>query len=420
VHHIDGGTNGWDKSAWALVLDGVMGGRSTGRASYQDNTMTFSGTISLNGGGFSSVRRSLPTTDFSSYAGIVVEFYAQQYVDSSSYPLGVHVQLGDRTSSWNFASALAVPLAKSDGKKVSIFLPMSSFDKASRSGWNCHWCKLDPTTVYELAIYVLFQEGNFELKLYSMYAVETAAAAPAFVPPVLAMDQNAVVALVQATIGSGATLYDKGYKGLCVAQYASASRSIVAATGVSSTIKAVACAGLTRAVKGEKVEDAWALRRAFDAILADAKGQARPLKGHYPSYVQDDFLPAVGATLDGDCNAATLTAINFPMGNMRSGSAGNKKANSDDEDESSLLIGVVVAGSLILCLCLILGIGFAVRTAKRQTKRLPEVRAHEVDKQAWQDIENSEIDNGIIAPCTQTGAVIVVVGNPVSTPKENR
>ena len=42
---------------WRTVLDGVMGGRSTGSFVVEDGCMVFTGVLNTNGGGFSSVRR---------------------------------------------------------------------------------------------------------------------------------------------------------------------------------------------------------------------------------------------------------------------------------------------------------------------------------------------------------------------------
>ena len=42
---------------WRTVLDGVMGGRSTGSFEVRDGSMVFTGVLNTNGGGFSSVRR---------------------------------------------------------------------------------------------------------------------------------------------------------------------------------------------------------------------------------------------------------------------------------------------------------------------------------------------------------------------------
>lgn len=48
-----------DPSAWSVVNDGVMGGRSNGNVAIADSTMRFTGTIVTAGGGFTSVRLTL-------------------------------------------------------------------------------------------------------------------------------------------------------------------------------------------------------------------------------------------------------------------------------------------------------------------------------------------------------------------------
>jgi len=52
-------------SNWRTVLDGVMGGRSTGNRFYDDGHMVFKGSINTNGGGFSSIRRPMSPGDMS-------------------------------------------------------------------------------------------------------------------------------------------------------------------------------------------------------------------------------------------------------------------------------------------------------------------------------------------------------------------
>jgi len=47
-------------SQWLVVNDNVMGGRSLGDRSFNNGTMTFTGSINTNGGGFSSLRLPLP------------------------------------------------------------------------------------------------------------------------------------------------------------------------------------------------------------------------------------------------------------------------------------------------------------------------------------------------------------------------
>ena len=52
-------------SRWRTVLDGVMGGRSTGSFEVRDGRMVFTGVLNTNGGGFSSVRGAADWTSAS-------------------------------------------------------------------------------------------------------------------------------------------------------------------------------------------------------------------------------------------------------------------------------------------------------------------------------------------------------------------
>lgn len=53
---------------WYTIVDGVMGGRSTGKVSYEKESMIFSGNLSLeNNGGFSSIRGPRGSSDMSEF-----------------------------------------------------------------------------------------------------------------------------------------------------------------------------------------------------------------------------------------------------------------------------------------------------------------------------------------------------------------
>jgi len=267
---LDGGVSGWDKQAWRVQVDGVMGGRSTGALRFQDGTLVFTGTINLVGGGFSSIRRSMTTLDLSAFAGVLVEMETQPFAPSQA-PLGLHLQLHDSSSSWGFAAALAVPVSQTAAETASVFLPLAAFDRGSRSGWSCTSCSWDVTAVNGADVYVLFQEGSFQVRLRSITAVHQS---PVVATPTVQIDSGDVVrAHVIATIQSGASLYDQGYRELCIAIYASTLKTLVASQGASETVKGVACAGLiAEGVAGlstSKSERAWLLRHTLDALLAD-------------------------------------------------------------------------------------------------------------------------------------------------------
>lgn len=62
---------------WFVVLDGVMGGRSSGELKVRGNSLELSGKISLvNRGGFASIRTAYALTDLSVYKGIKIRYRA--------------------------------------------------------------------------------------------------------------------------------------------------------------------------------------------------------------------------------------------------------------------------------------------------------------------------------------------------------
>ena len=52
-------SNADEMRRWRVVNDGVMGGRSSGQIRLDDGTMIYTGSINTNGGGFSSIRRTI-------------------------------------------------------------------------------------------------------------------------------------------------------------------------------------------------------------------------------------------------------------------------------------------------------------------------------------------------------------------------
>merc|ERR1740130_1072829 len=158
VLRIDGNGNegeSWDEDSWSVQVDGVMGGQSTGRLEFimsssssddenngNNNVLKFTGDISLNGGGFSSVRRPI-SLNLNNYDGIVVTLEADNY-DGSTPPTGLHLQFSDSTSNYDFSSAFATPLSTSTStlsstEKIltSVYLPMNSFNRGGRFGFPC-------------------------------------------------------------------------------------------------------------------------------------------------------------------------------------------------------------------------------------------------------------------------------------------
>ena len=318
VLHIDGGDeSGWE-DGWYVQVDGVMGGKSSGKMEFlQDNSvMKFTGDINLDGGGFSSVRRRV-SLDLSEYAGVVVTLEADKrgIGEGSLPPIGLELQFDDRSSRYDFSSAFSVPLSSGygDGPVVSsVYLPIESFDRGTFFGFVCRDnCKFDPTQINGISVYVLFQEGDFEVRLRSIEAVKEPRSFPLPDYDVIESDDD-VIALIQSTITAGGGLYDKGYTELCIAMYWSVLNSIFSSdTGaVSDSIQAVICAGLqqveSQTNEGDSKENiAWTLRYAMDAVIADLLGSSRP--------TVQDWLPTVEETtsMEVQCLGRTSAAPGY-------------------------------------------------------------------------------------------------------------
>mmetsp|Transcript_22469 Transcript_22469/g.53403 ORF Transcript_22469/g.53403 Transcript_22469/m.53403 type:complete len:542 (+) Transcript_22469:237-1862(+) len=285
---IDGGDEfGWTTRQWYVQVDGVMGGKSSGQMEFlsNDSVMKFTGDIVLDGGGFSSVRRQI-NLDLSEYAGVVVtlEADARGLGRDASPPTGLHLQFDDRTSRYDFSSAFAVPLSNNgDGTVVtSVYLPVESFDRASSFGFVCRGtCTFDPSEISRMSVYVLFQEGNFDVRLRSIEAVMEPRS---FDPPAYDNLQSVadVVTLIRSTISSGGGLYDKGYVELCITMYWSVLNTILSSssTVVTDSVRAVICSGLQQVEAQMEGGDgkqniAWTLRYVMDASIADLEGTSR-------------------------------------------------------------------------------------------------------------------------------------------------
>lgn len=77
---IDFGSSSGKTKDWYVISDNVMGGVTTSKLEYTDNSMVLSGELSLkNFGGFSSVKTRFNNFDLSSYKGLKIRY-------RSSYP----------------------------------------------------------------------------------------------------------------------------------------------------------------------------------------------------------------------------------------------------------------------------------------------------------------------------------------------
>merc|ERR1719273_1231479 len=322
--------------------------------------MTFSGDIDLDGGGFSSVRRRIDL-DLRDCAGVVVTLEADARSagrGSTVPPTGLHLQFDDRTSYYDFSSAFAVPLSDSSAI-TSVYLPMDSFDRGTRMGFSCRdGCSLNAAAIRGMSVYVLFQEGSFDVRLRSIEAVTEPRSFPLPTYDVLE-SSNDVVGLIRSAISSGGGLYDKSYVELCVAIYWSVLNTILSADArvVPAPVKAVVCAGL-REVEVQMEEGdgkrniAWTMRHAMDAVVADLQGSSRTSARSWlptPSEASSMEAPCVGRT-----SAAPGTRYEEETGNLTTFSktyaygVGDLSSSSGSSIRRALGLESFVVGMLLL------------------------------------------------------------------------
>lgn len=155
---------------WRTVLDGVMGGQSTGKISHAGSTMVFEGATSLrNNGGFSSMRTSLAKKSLDGFSALQVRVKG----DGRTYILGSRGSSGaSRDSYWARFDTVA-------GEWITVTVPIEKMER--------HFFgqklpgKIDPSQIGGLDFYIYDKKaGPFRLEIDSIVAVPSLEADIAF------------------------------------------------------------------------------------------------------------------------------------------------------------------------------------------------------------------------------------------------
>jgi hypothetical protein len=153
-------------SQWRTVLDGVMGGRSTGNRFAQDNHMVFKGSINTNGGGFSSIRRPMSRGDMSGAKSLKLRVKQ----DGRAYRLTFRTNARFRGRSISYQ----LPIPKTPvGDWVDVTLPLKDF-RTSVFGRDVPAPQFDPNEVREMGIILADGiDGPFEIAIAEISCVST-------------------------------------------------------------------------------------------------------------------------------------------------------------------------------------------------------------------------------------------------------
>ncbi len=152
---------GGEADAWYTVVDGVMGGRSTGRIAAGEGTLVFDGATSLeNNGGFSSMRVDLPAGRFEGFDAVKLRVKG----DGREYRLGAKASRGAG------AGGYWAPFATERGEWIDVVVPIATLER--------HFMgqrlpgRLDPNDLRTLEFYIYDKKaGPFRLEIDSIEAV---------------------------------------------------------------------------------------------------------------------------------------------------------------------------------------------------------------------------------------------------------
>ncbi|MEN1728674.1 MAG: CIA30 family protein [Pseudomonadota bacterium] len=145
---------------WRVVLDGVMGGLSTGDVVREGDRMIFTGETSLrNNGGFSSIRARIPVGSLAGYNALQIEVIG----DGRTYILGTSSRTGRGDSYWTRFETTA-------GETTSVTVPIT--EMVRHFFGNPIRGRLQPAQVAGLEFYIYdSEEGPFRMEIDRIEAV---------------------------------------------------------------------------------------------------------------------------------------------------------------------------------------------------------------------------------------------------------
>jgi hypothetical protein len=147
-------------SGWIVVNDNVMGGKSTGGHKLDAGKLVFSGSTNTDGGGFSSIRGTLPkTADLTKADGILIRLRAN---GNRSFKIDLRQSRPARTRTLSFRAPLK--FEAQDGWQ-DVRVPFSAF-VASWRGQAVRGTKLNPAAATQMGFFIYDgQDGLFRLEI---------------------------------------------------------------------------------------------------------------------------------------------------------------------------------------------------------------------------------------------------------------
>ena len=165
-----------DVSRGYVTVDGVMGGRSTGGAAWQNGGIRFEGNVNTYGGGFAYlVLQFSAALDLSGQSGLLFEYDTLPYSTYGSAPIAVQVSL-ESSKRCSLTGAFAIPTTAST-QRTKEWVPFSRFEpkgshwsySRSRTGVpsSCSGQTTEVSRVTEIHLGIYYQDGPYSLFLHN-------------------------------------------------------------------------------------------------------------------------------------------------------------------------------------------------------------------------------------------------------------
>lgn len=248
--------------SWRVVLDGVMGGRSSGRVSTSvSGNLLFSGDLSLeNNGGFSQIRTATPEAAYRDAEGIQIRVHG----DGRAYNFDLRV-----SNARMMAGAFQQEFQTLDGQWLTLQLPFDEFRLYSFGRRVRNAIALSPSLIESVGVTLSDKnEGSFRLEISEITPYgENVLRAPSSNPGI----ETEAIRLIELSINRGAPLFNAGQTAACASVYELTIESLLALGAGRldrATIQRLEM-GLAEAETMHSASDrAWVCRRTMDEVYA--------------------------------------------------------------------------------------------------------------------------------------------------------
>ncbi len=243
-------------AGWRTVVDGVMGGRSTGRVSHaQGGVLRFAGYLSLeNNGGFSQIRRDGLEGQFLGAQGLLIRVKG----DGRTYQFDVRCS-NARVPAGGYQREFVTV----DGEWTTLELYFKDFVLKTFGRTVPNAPALDANLIESIGITLAdYNPGPFELEVEFVRPIGSAAT-PTGAP------SDVHITLLLSAIERGVPLFNAGDVRGCAAVYQTVVEALLVLSPESLTAgqQAAMQSAMAVSLRQAPAESAWTLRRAIDSVL---------------------------------------------------------------------------------------------------------------------------------------------------------